>query len=820
MMIRRVLQKIRWRSFFVATFASLVVLSAIVALLSQYVREHDLSHERNADALAQGELMAVRAEIESALYRRLSLPIALSAFVISNPDFEQDDFVSFANSLKDSVPGVMSLQLAPDAVVTYVTDVERNRQALGHDLLGDLSRRSAVVRSIEERKFIVAGPLNLLQGGRAIIARLPIFLKGHQGETGFRDFWGFATILIDVEALFSDAGVAEIDPRVALAIRGVDGLGADGDPIIGDAGVFDQVARVVEVELPNGSWQLAAMPRHEAFEHNHPAFSVTATLGTSLLGALVWSLVYRQGSRELRSAKKQAEIANKMKSDFIAVMSHEMRTPLNGILGVLDLLRSTDLSKKQSDYVNTATTAGEHLLHQVNDVLDISRAGTGHLTIEDRPLNIAAILDNSLKVNSSLLAAKQLELRRTVTLPMHKVRGAPHRVQQVLVNLIGNAVKFTDNGRITVEVSTVREGGGVSEVEFSVTDTGIGIAEAEQAYVFDDFVTLDAGYSRNANGSGLGLAISRRLVGAMGGEIGVVSTPGAGSKFWFRIPFRWSDESTEKAVDAAIDQPEGELTTSETKGSLGSLEVLLIEDNEVNRMVARDLLCLAGHLVEEARDGQEGVDIALAKGFDLILMDVSMPKKDGVQATREIRGSEGPNKDTPIVGLTAHVMVNERERFLNAGMNACLAKPIRLRELKEVLDQEPAPLRSHSLGDGEQPGTTLDPVVLDDLRQTLPPDLLRKTLEKACTEIETEITVLKRLLRHRDFGALGMRAHKLAGTAAIVGATELRDLLHVLENATKRGDFEPLEEPMASLPRAASRTIEHLRLQTAGLSAA
>ncbi len=761
--------------------------------------------------------MALRAGVESELYQRLSLPIALKAFVISNPDFTSEDFDSFANSLKNSVPGVMSLQLAPDAIVTYITDIERNKKALGHDLLSDESRRPAVIRSIEERRFIVAGPVNLIQGGRAIIARLPIFLEGFRGRTGLDDFWGFATILIDVDALFSDAGLKNIDPGVALAIRGVDGLGADGGLIVGDASLFEHATRVVDVPLPNGSWQLAAAPKDEALAHDHPVFAAGAILGTVLLVGLVWVLVYRQGGRELRSAKEQAEAASKLKSDFIAVMSHEMRTPLNGILGVLDLLRSTDLSEKQSDYVSTAAAAGEHLLQQVNDVLDLSRVESGLLKIENDPIDIRDIVDSALQVNSTALQAKNLKLESKLLLPKRELSGAPHRIRQVLVNLIGNAVKFTDSGTITVEVKTCSETDELSVVEFSVTDPGIGISEKQQARVFDDFVTLDTGYDRNANGSGLGLAISRRLVEAMSGEIGVESKPGVGSRFWFRIPLRYAGIDFRDAGVATGAQHDRETTVVMRPGTVEALRILLVEDNETNRMVARDLLCLAGHVVKEARDGQEGLEMALAERFDLILMDVSMPRKDGVDATRAIRATEGPNQETPIVGLTAHAMLEERKRFLDAGMNACLSKPIRVPELFEAIGKNCEPTTAGPESAQEESEAVIDVTVLDQLAEMLPPKKFRLTLERVCAEIEDDIPVLAEKLRIRDFEELGERAHKLAGSAAIVGAAELGALLRETETFAKLGDAERSEAAVGRLPVVAGGTIDHLARRLASL---
>lgn len=802
--------QIRWRSLVVATLAGLMLLASIIALVTLYVRERDQSHAFNAETLANGELMATRSALESALYKRLSLPIALEAFVKSNPGFTARDFENFANSLKESVPGVMSLQLAPDAVVTYLTDIERNRAAIGHDLIADPARRPAVLRAIEERKFIVAGPLTLKQGGRAIIARLPIFVEGFESRTGFDEFWGFATILIDVDTIFADAGLEKIDPRVDLAIRGVDGLGAEGAAIIGEPDVFETAVTFADVVLPNGSWQLAATPNEKAFVRDTSWFFLGALLGGSFFVVLIWVLVYRQGSRELLNAKEQAEAASKLKSDFIAVMSHEMRTPLNGILGAVDLLRSTELTEEQSTYAHTASTAGEHLVRQINDVLDVSRAETGSLRLESNSIDVEEIVSSAILVTGSAAEAKTLKLVSSVTAPEHALVGDSHRIRQVLINLIGNAVKFTDAGRITLQATPRQDGDGVTEMEFSVIDSGIGISEDQQGRVFDDFVTLETGYARNADGAGLGLAISRRIVQAMGGEIGVESTPGVGSRFWFRLPLQWDDAAAVAAEDAA---PAGGAKPRQD-GPVAPLDILLVEDNETNRMVARELLTRAGHTVAEARDGLEGVEMAQAGAYDVILMDVSMPRMDGIKATEQIRAGMGPNCQTPIVGLTAHAMPGECARFRKAGMSACLSKPIRVQQLYEAVAQ-------NAQGGRDAPKcTAVDGRVLDELGDVLSPGSFRTTLEKVCAEIEATVPALIALDRGGDVDALGKAAHKLAGSAALIGAVALRGALGEIEEAAKlRGDglADGAEE---RLRRIAEATVAVLSDRAASLEAA
>ncbi len=805
------MKKLRYKSFVVATFVSSVLLLALVLMLSQYMREHEQSHEMNTAALANGELMALRAGFESSLYQRLSLAIALKSFVLSNPEFSADDFEKFANNLKDAVPGVMSLQLAPDAVVTYLTDAKRNSKALGHDLLADEARRPAVVRAINERRFIVAGPLDLIQGGRAVIARLPIFLEGYSGQTEFNDFWGFATILIDVDVLFEGAGLGRVDPNIEISIRGVDGLGEEGAMIYGDPTLFDTATRVVDIVIPNGSWQLASAPKTDAFEHKDSTLFVWALAASLCLVGLVWVLIYRQGSRELVRAKEEAEAASNLKSNFIAMMSHEMRTPLNGILGVMDLLGQTKLTKRQSGYVHTAVTSGEHLLHQIDDALDLSRVEFGVLQLETHPLQIDMILAEAIDMNRASAEVKNTSIECNLSFPRRQLAGDPHRIRQVLINLVGNATKFTCDGLISVAVTTVKETGKGAEVEFSVTDSGIGIALEKQHAVFDDFVTLDAGYDRETYGSGLGLAISRRLVKAMGGEIGVESKLGLGTRFWFRIPLAWVD--LVRTVDEALATDAASVAESVRAGAerqLTPLNILLIEDNETNRLVVRDMLVFAGHRVSEACDGQEGVNLAKGRAFDLIFMDISMPRMDGLEATHLIRTLDGPNQATQIIGLTAHAMAGERKRFLASGMNACLTKPIRLQTLYETLNGMVWERANDPDPSAGLPQKLIDEDTLDELSQVLVPTRFEEVIKKICSEIDSKIIRIKELSDEKKFKQLGECAHELAGSAAISGAVKLSELLREIETGAKPGETEKLRAKLGELPEVAQLTIEVL----------
>ena len=355
-------------------------------------------------------------------------------------------------------------------------------------------------------------------------------------------------------------------------------------------------------------------------------------------------------------------------------MSHELRTPMTAMLGMADLLAAELLPGKQRDYVAAIRTSGRHLITIVNDILDFSRIEAGRLELERIDFSIPEVLERLRSLMEPQAQERGLDL--TFELAEHSppiAVGDPTRLQQVLINLAGNGLKFTHKGGVTVAVSHHPAGDGQVRFRFEVRDTGIGIPEEKRAELFEAFSQADRSMARRYGGSGLGLAICKRLVEAMGGTIGVDSVPGIGSRFWFEIPLEVGDAAAVRervAFDVASVLP---------------MRILLAEDVELNRELLGDMLGRHGHEVVFATNGEEALGLAARERFDLVLMDVQMPVMDGVEATRRIRKLPPPAGTVPIVALTANVMAKERERYLAAGMVACLMKPIEWGELFAAL---------------------------------------------------------------------------------------------------------------------------------------
>lgn len=381
----------------------------------------------------------------------------------------------------------------------------------------------------------------------------------------------------------------------------------------------------------------------------------------------------------LRRAKEQAESANRTKTEFLATLSHELRTPLSVVLGFTQLLRSTELTAEQREFVALIDRSGNSLLQQINDLLDLSKIEAGRMDLEAIPFDLRTVCQEVVALLSPKAAEKQLSLGLDFALPTNTpLLGDPARVRQVLLNLADNALKFTEHGGVCIEVRPQGEGG----LRLSVIDTGIGIEPGTQPLLFSKFTQADSSTTRRYGGTGLGLAISKRLVELMGGKIGVLSEPGKGSRFWFTL-------ASSQASPIAPTAPEVETQVSAPLAVeavvAAPLRVLVAEDDPTNQRVVSLFLQKLGCEVDWANNGREAVARFRAQTYDVVLMDCYMPEMDGFEATAEIRRAATSGKRVPIIALSASAMDEDRRKCVAAGMDEFMTKPIIVEQLRSAL---------------------------------------------------------------------------------------------------------------------------------------
>jgi signal transduction histidine kinase/CheY-like chemotaxis protein len=407
------------------------------------------------------------------------------------------------------------------------------------------------------------------------------------------------------------------------------------------------------------------------YDRAHPYFDEQGEL-VRYIGTTLDITQRKEYERQLVLLRQSAVAADRAKSQFLANMSHELRTPLSGVIGMLELARRRATDATQADWLEKAHRSADHLLTVVNDILDLSKIEAGQMTIRraEFTLAVARELLTDLVLPEAARRGLYFDVEIDGTLARRPLRGDQQRLVQVLVNLASNAVKFTDTGGVRVRTTINHEAPGELMVRFEVRDTGIGIAHGDQARLFQPFQQLDVTSARRLGGTGLGLALSARMVQLMGGQIGLDSTPGSGSTFWFTVPL----EPVSDAAATAL--PATELSALESLATrCGGLRLLLAEDNPIIQEVLLALLEDAGLLIDVAADGAAAVEMALANNYALILMDVHMPKLSGIEAARAIRRSP-THGQCPIIALTANAFQDDREQCIEAGMDEHLAKPV------------------------------------------------------------------------------------------------------------------------------------------------
>jgi PAS domain S-box-containing protein len=529
--------------------------------------------------------------------------------------------------------------------------------------------------------------------------------------------------------------------------------------------------------------------------------------------------VLKQNEFDLRKAKEHAEQLVKVKEDFLANMSHEIRTPMNGVIGMIDLLGSTQLNSEQQDYVHTIKRSSETLLNILNDILDLSKIEAGKMELHPIPVELDDIFAKLLALFGQTAKSKNNSLRFTKKAEMPKyIIADPTRLLQILSNLTSNALKFTENGEVSVVVSDVTKPKGKLKLKVEVNDTGIGISEKDQKMLFTSFTQLDNSSRKSFGGTGLGLAISKQLSKLMNGEIGVFSEQGKGSTFWFtfetepttQIPESTSDNENQRSI---VDTFSNRIPY-----------VLLVDDNAVNRKVAGEILKKAGARVDAAESGFEALSRVAeitqkqSQLYDIILMDIQMPDMDGIETTAKLRETYGKSLP-PIVAMTAYSMKEDQERFIKQGMDDYLAKPIRAMQLirkvaeltaKSIIEGEPKPA-AESITARAEPEVVLDRAIIDQLKNIGGAELVWSVFDDFLQESTELVDETLAAWEQKDIVTIKSHLHTLKGSAGTVGATEIAEISREAEGRLKTDDTSTLGAAIPALSQAFSRFVDQYK---------
>jgi signal transduction histidine kinase/CheY-like chemotaxis protein len=727
------------------------------------------------------QLNRFRVEIESWLTQRLYLVYVLKGYVIHHPKIDQQEFAQIAQTLMAEEDSIRSMSLVRDNIVSHVFPFEENRAVLGVNLLDLPKQRDAVLQAIENKSPWLTGPVDLVQGGVAFIHRSPVFLPAEPGSDEGPKYWGLVSILIDAEALYTEFDRQQ-PTGMLIAIRESDWSKKSGQVLFGEPDVFDSKALRVKIALPSHSWEVAGIPSG-GWPNYSEEFSWIIRVAGAVLSILAGLLVAQllRLNRQHEIARRTALDASRAKSEFLATMSHEIRTPMNAVLGMTELLADTNLNSAQREYLSMVSESGETLMNLINDILDFSKIEAGKLEMESIPLCLDDRIGDLLKSLAVRAHGKGLELAYEIApdVPPCLV-GDPSRLGQILINLVGNATKFTQHGEIILRVDCEDCSDDLVTLRFSLRDTGIGIAADKLEAIFESFSQVDSATTRRFGGTGLGLSISARLVHIMGGKIWVESKEGSGSTFFFTARFP-------KATPAQHVQVRRQSTM------LDGVAVLIVDDHDTNREILADMARRWHMQVSVASGSTEAMQLLTAEdrhgtSIQVVVVDLVMPEKDGFSLVEWIRNNS-QLQDLPIIVLTSRSRLGDLDRLTTLQVTTRIIKPVKYAELFDAI----ALALGHDIASqlpetGTEKTTTfelpeLDVLVVEDsvVNQRLAVGLLKKYGHRVTTANDGKEAVARLASASFDVVLMDVEMPEMDGleATAVIRTQEQRTGRHV-----------------------------------------
>ncbi|WP_225028367.1 ATP-binding protein [Xinfangfangia pollutisoli] len=739
------------------------------APLDELRRRHDLFYSRAQNVIhGNGLTRAGLEDLSQSLGRNLEAYLASETPLIDGPDAV----------LRQNLPAMAGrlVQLREDIRQTSIRLIERLAR------LSD-ERRAAVALLVQQMALAMATTIGLLISLLALVILLnrAAIREGRMTVQMSRQLKATVDSALDAIVVVDDHGRiiqfnASAESTFGYARDEVMGHPASGlliaEDLIAEAdgGGAARLGGMDDLRLVDaGRFQTQALHRTgRAFPIELSISSAEGDEGRIFIAFLRDISARRAAETALTRARDEALAAEKTKTEFLAVMSHEMRTPLNGVIASLEIASRKASDPEQARFIALAQESANLLLRHANDVLDITRMEGGGMRFAAESFDLQSHLSDLVEMVRPICTERGIALDFQMLTPSARLCGDPFRLGQIVQNFLSNAIKFVGQGRITVEAEANPLEDGRREVEIRVIDTGPGIALADQERIFQDFVMLDPSFHRAGGGAGLGLAISRRLAEAMGGALGVESEPGQGSCFWLRLPLPLA------AVQAAAEplQPGGP--------ALPAQDILVVEDNATNRAVLEEMLRHLGQRIVLASDGAKGAAEAAARRYDLILMDISMPVMDGLEATRLIR-ADGASRAARIVAVTAHSLPGDLDRFRAAGMDDVLVKPLSHAALRQILV-------GRALPEDRPEAMLLDRGRISDLKIAVGAETFARLAQGFLRDAEAQAQrVVQEAGQPGTDADLAAICHEASGVAAVFGAQKLQAHLSGAERALRDG---------------------------------
>lgn len=657
-----------------------IVFIIIFTAINGIVHLQTLHHKNEERLKAAYTAEATVSRIKSQLDRYLSKSDLIKNIISSGYSIDDDQFSVLSELMQDNDNVIMSIQLAENGIITKVYPQMTNEKAVGMNVFENENSKNAAYLAKTNGEYAVAGPFELVQGKLGALILDPVYIDNPNGD---EQFWGFATIVIDWEKFIESLELNKLD-EAAYHYQIWKNGSSDGERIViaqCQSSVQENALEVV-CNVPNDKWYFDIIPINGWYSKKQLLINSILCMLLSALAAIVflqfemWRYRDTLHAEEMKRSADEARAANAAKTNFLARMSHDIRTPLNGIIGLLQINeKHPDDTALQNANRGKILVAANHLLELINDVLQMSKLESGEMVLEYKVLDLNQLAVDVLSIIEGRAAEEGITLeydRNSEKVEFPFVYGSPLHLRQLFLNIYGNCIKYNKvGGKVRTEFRKVSVSDNTVTYRWVISDTGIGMSEEFLAHIFEPFAQEHTDARSSYSGSGLGMAIVKTLVDKMNGQITVTSKEGAGTSFTITLPF-----------EIAESQPDEPKHNSSEAPSICGLHILLAEDNELNAEIAEVLLSDEGAIVTIVGDGEQAVNAFSDNPpdtFDAILMDIMMPVMDGITATKMIRETERPDaKDIPIIAMTANAFDEDVKKCLEAGMNAHLSKPINM----------------------------------------------------------------------------------------------------------------------------------------------